>query len=198
MNEKITLPQLKNLCKDRGIKGYSKLNKKELILLIDSTLSDKDECIEKVKETKTIKNNSDKDEYLEKIKEPKKKTIMDTSDKNKCMEKVKEIKNIKDKSDKDERSEKVKESKTIKDKSDEKINEIMGKTITEHYKLKDDKSDKFWEIIYEDINDEKKKYKVRYGKEGTDGIYSKIKEDTFKNIQKIINTKEKKGYARNK
>ena len=196
MNEKITLPQLKNLCKDRGIKGYSKLNKKELILLIERTLSVKDE---------NIKNDSDKDdksvetESSEKVEEPK--TIKNKSNKNECTEKVKETKTIKDKSDKDECTEKVKEPEIIKDKSDEKINEIneiMGKTITEHYKLKDDKSDKFWEITYEDINDEKKKYKVRYGKEGTDGIYSKIKEDTFKNIQKIIITKEKKGYARNK
>ena len=158
MNEKLTLPQLKNLCKDRGIKGYSKLNKKELILLIDNTLSNKDENTDKVKETKTSKDKSDKDEIIEK----------------------------------------VKETKTIKDKSEEKINEMMGKTITEHYKLKDDKSDKFWEIIYEDIDNEKKKYKVKYGKEGTDGTYSKIKEDTLKNIQKIIISKEKKGYVHNK
>ena len=177
MNEKLTLPQLKNLCKDRGIKGYSKLNKKELILLIDNTLSNKDENTDKVKETKTSKDKSDKDEIIEK---------------------VKETKTSKDKSDKDEIIEKVKETKTIKDKSEEKINEMMGKTITEHYKLKDDKSDKFWEIIYEDIDNEKKKYKVKYGKEGTDGTYSKIKEDTLKNIQKIIISKEKKGYVHNK
>jgi predicted DNA-binding WGR domain protein len=196
MNEKLTLPQLKNLCKDRGIKGYSKLNKKELILLIDNTLSNKDENTDKVKETKTSKDKSDKDEIIEKVKETK--TSKDKSDKDEITEKVKETKTSKDKSDKDEITEKVKETKTIKDKSEEKINEMMGKTITEHYKLKDDKSDKFWEIIYEDIDNEKKKYKVKYGKEGTDGTYSKIKEDTLKNIQKIIISKEKKGYVHNK
>ena len=92
MNEKLTLPQLKNLCKDRGIKGYSKLNKKELILLIDNTLSNKDENTDKVKETKTSKDKSDKDEIIEKVKETK--TSKDKSDKDEITEKVKETKQV--------------------------------------------------------------------------------------------------------
>ena len=71
----------------------------------------------------------------------------------------------------------------------------MGDSINKYYKLKDDKSDKFWEISYDDSAAEKLKYIVRYGKEGTSGTSSKIKKDTLINIQKIIKTKEKKGYV---
>jgi predicted DNA-binding WGR domain protein len=208
MTEKITLPQLKNLCKDRGIRGYSKLNKKEIILLIDSTLSNKDDHPEKRNEFKTIKEMSNKDDKSDIVK--KTKTIKDEHPekmkktktiKDEHPEKMKKTKTIKENPIKNEDSDIVKETKTIKEKSiknEDSENEIMGKIITKHYKLKDDKSDKFWEIIYEDINDEKKKYKVRYGKEGTDGTYSKIKEDTLKKIEEIIISKVKKGYVNNK
>ena len=71
----------------------------------------------------------------------------------------------------------------------------MVKTKKEYFKMEDEKSNKFWEIIYERTENEKQRYIVRYGKVGNSGTTSK-NEDTSDKIQKIIEEKKKKGYAK--
>lgn len=146
MSSKISLPELKTLCKENNIKGYSKLKKNEIIELL-------------------------KENKIE-IKDSKREDITDVTEKLKKLE-------VKDK--------KI-ESK------DEEIDEKMKNPLIEYYEFKDEKSEKFWEIKYDNIDEEKIKYIVKYGKIKTSGSVSKPKMDNIKNIEKIIETKVKKGY----
>ena len=56
--------------------------------------------------------------------------------------------------------------------------------------FKDEKSDKFWEIKFEDTNDDKRKFIVRYGKVDTPGSSAEPKLDTITNIKKLIEAKK--------
>ena len=144
MTTKISLPELKSLCKDNNIKGYSKLKKDEIIDLLKKNKVD----IKKVSERAEI------DDITEKIS------------------------NI-----------------GIKQKENEEINDEFKNEIIKYFVFNDDKSNKFWEIKYEDNNGDKRKYIVRYGKVDTPGSRSKPKMDTLTNINKIIDNKIKKGYS---
>ena len=144
MSTKISLPELKSLCKDNNIKGYSKLKKDEIIDLLKKNKVD----IKKVSERTEI------DDITEKIS------------------------NI-----------------GIKQKENEEINDEFKNEIIKYFVFNDDKSNKFWEIKYEDNNEDKRKYIVRYGKVDTTGSRSKPKMDTLTNINKIIDNKTKKGYS---
>ena len=73
----------------------------------------------------------------------------------------------------------------------------MNNEVIEYYIFKDEKSDKFWEIKFEDTNDDKRKFIVRYGKVDTPGSSAEPKLDTITNIKKLIETKIKKGYVKN-
>ena len=153
MTTKVSLPELKSLCKENNIKGYSKLKKDEIIDLL----------------------NKNKIE----IKDPKRK-----EDVEKLTEDLKEL---------DVKEKKPKKSEIKKDESED-LDDKMKDPITKYYIFKDEKSDKFWEIIYDNKSEEKIKYIVRYGKVNTPGSRSKPKMDTMKNIEKLIETKTKKGY----
>ena len=157
MTTKVSLPELKSLCKENNIKGYSKLKKDEIIDLL----------------------NKNKIE----IKDPKRKEDIE-----KLTEDLKEL---------DVKEKKPKKSEIKKDESEE-LDDKMKKPITKYYLFKDEKSDKFWEIMYDNISEEKIKYIVRYGKVDTPGSRSKPKMDSMKNIEKLIETKIKKGYKFNK
>jgi len=159
MSSKLTLPQLKSLCKEHNIKGYSKLKKDEILQLL------KDKNIQIDQETKDTKENVEK-ESSDNVSE----TSSESSTK------------------------KTKVKKEIKKETTEEIDSTMENELTKMYIFKDDKSDKFWEIKYENNGAEKRKYIVRYGKVDTPGSRSKPKMDTLKNIDKIIETKVKKGY----
>ena len=63
---------------------------------------------------------------------------------------------------------------------------------TEKYEFNDGKSHKFWNITY---NTEGGEYTVKYGKIGSDGRTT-TKTDTKENIQKLIDSKVKKGYKK--
>ncbi len=146
MSSKISLPELKTLCKENNIKGYSKLKKNEIIELL-------------------------KENKIE-IKDSKREDITDVTENLKKLE-------IKD--------------KKMETKNEE-LDEKMKNPLIKYYELKDDKSEKFWEIKYDNTKEEKIKYIVRYGKIKTPGSVSKPKMDNIKNIEKIIETKVKKGY----
>ena len=153
MTTKVSLPELKSLCKENNIKGYSKLKKDEIIDLL----------------------NKNKIE----IKDPKRE-----EDVEKLTEDLKDL---------DVKEKKPKKSEIKKDESED-LDDKMKDPITKYYIFKDEKSDKFWEIIYDNTSEEKIKYIVRYGKVNTPGSRSKPKMDTMKNIEKLIETKTKKGY----
>ena len=62
---------------------------------------------------------------------------------------------------------------------------------TQLYYYNDNKSQKFWEITYD--SEKGGEYKTRFGKNGSEGRqHTKI--DTLENIEKLIQTKIKKGY----
>jgi predicted DNA-binding WGR domain protein len=62
---------------------------------------------------------------------------------------------------------------------------------SEMYELKDEKSEKFWKIEY--LPEKDGEYRINYGKIGSQGkVISKS--DTWININKIIQSKIKKGY----
>lgn len=159
MSSKLTLPQLKSLCKEHNIKGYSKLKKDEILQLL------KDKNIQIDQETKDTKENVEK-ESSDNVSE----TASELSTK------------------------KTKVKKEIKKETEEELDSTMENEKTILYVFKDDKSNKFWEIKYEDNGAEKRKYIVRYGKVDTPGSRSKPKMDTIKKIEDIIETKVKKGY----
>jgi len=161
MSSKITLPELKDLCKENSIKGFSKLKKNEIIDLLKK--NNIDIVPQKNREETEVVKKSD-------IKE----TEKSTSD--------------------NEIPKKVNKKETTKDKEEKELDEIMKNPIVKYYVYEDEKSNKFWEITYDNIKEEKIKYIVRYGKTDTPGSRSKPKKDTLKNIEKLIETKIKKGY----
>ena len=65
---------------------------------------------------------------------------------------------------------------------------------TQLYYYNDDKSHKFWEITYD--SEKGGEYKIRFGKIGSKGCQN-TKIDTLENIEKLIQTKIKKGYIMN-
>ena len=144
MSTKISLPELKSLCKDNNIKGYSKLKKDEIIDLLKKNKVD----------IKKVSNRTEIDNVTEKV-----------------------------------------SNMSIKQKENEELNDEFENETIKYYVFNDDKSNKFWEIKYEDNNADKRKYIVRYGKVDTHGIRSKPKMDTLTNIDKIIDNKIKKGYS---
>lgn len=149
MSTKISLPDLKNLCKENNIKGYSKLKKDEIINLLKTN---------KV-EIKPLSIRCETEKITEDL------------------EKLT-----------------VKDNKKKKSENDTVINDKFDKPIIKYYTFKDEKSDKFWEITYEDSKDEKVKYLVRYGKKDTPGSRSIPKMDKMSNINKLMSTKTEKGY----
>jgi predicted DNA-binding WGR domain protein len=162
MSSKLTLPELKSLCKENKIKGYSKLKKDEIIqLLKDNNIQFKQDDKKDKVEKESSDNSSD-----------------DSS-----------------KDSTDSSTEKTKLKNEIKKETTEELDSSMKNELTKLYVFKDDKSSKFWEIKYENSDEEKRKYIVRYGKVDTNGTSSKPKMDTLKNINKIIDAKLKKGYV---
>ena len=164
MTSKITLPELKTLCKDNNIKGFSKLKKDEIIELLKTNGLKIDTKID----IDNVSNDLKKMSVKETKKEPK------------------ENKEIKD------------SKKTSKEtKKKEILDDKMNNEVIEYYIFKDEKSDKFWEIKFEDTNEDKRKFIVRYGKVDTPGSRAEPKIDTITNIKKLIETKIKKGYVKN-
>lgn len=164
MTSKVTLPELKALCKDNNIKGFSKLKKEEIIDLLKTNGVKIDTKIDIDKVSNDLKKMS--------VKETK--------------ETKKESKETKD------------SKKTSKEtKKKEVLDDKMKNEVMEYYIFKDEKSDKFWEIKFEDTKDEKRKFIVRYGKVDTPGSKAEPKLDTITNIKKLIETKINKGYVKN-
>lgn len=156
MTTKLSLPELKSLCKENKIKGYSKLKKDEIIDL--------------------LKNNN---------------IEMKSSLRSEVEDVSKKMTDLKISNDKKEDK---KTNKTEKKEEKEEIDDKLENEIKKYYEFKNDKSNKFWEIKYEDNKSEKRKYIVRYGSTDTSGKTVSPKLDTIKNIEKLIETKIKKGY----
>lgn len=157
MATKVSIPYLKNLCKENKIKNYSKLKK--------------DEIIDLLKKNKIEINDPKRKEGIEELTEDLKEL---------------DVKDVKDHFIK-EVSKNLVESYELDDK--------MKDPITKYYTFKDDKSEKFWEIKYENDDKELLKFIVRYGKIGTPGSRSKPKMEKLSNINKLIQTKINKGYS---
>lgn len=168
MATKISLPELKTLCKENNIKGYSKLKK--------------DEIIELLKSNKINIDHSSKREDLDEISNDLKNLKVETNIKSEKIENKKS-------------NNKSISSEKHKDETKKEIDESMKKPLTKYYTFKDDKSEKFWEIKYDNIEEEKIKYIVRYGKVDTPGSRANPKLDTLANINKLIASKTKKGYV---
>ena len=167
MTSKITLPELKALCRDNNIKGFSKLKKEEIVDLLKTNGVKIDNKID-------TKIDIDIDKMSNDLK---KMSVKETK---------KEPKETKD------------SKKTSKEtKKKEILDDKMNNEVIEYYIFKDEKSDKFWEIKFEDTNDDKRKFIVRYGKVDTPGSSAEPKLDTITNIKKLIETKIKKGYVKN-
>ncbi len=180
MTSKITLPELKSLCKDNNIKGFSKLKKEEVIDLlktngvkIDTKSNTK---VDTKSNTKTVTKAVTKSDIDEVSNDLKKMNVKETKKESKVQKDSK---------------------KTSKEtKKEEILDDKMTNEVTEYYIFKDEKSEKFWEIKFEDTNDDKRKFIVRYGKVDTPGSRAEPKLDTITNIKKLIETKIKKGYVK--
>jgi predicted DNA-binding WGR domain protein len=161
----VSIANLKALAKENDLKGYSTKTKDELLIeLVKAGI--------KIPLVYKERNETNSDSGSDSSK-PKKKA---TGGAKKETE-----------SDSTEKKPRAKKEKPEFEKSD------MVKPKTVYLKLKDEKSDKFWEIIYENSDNEKQKYIVRYGKVDSPGTTSK-NEDTSEKIQKLIEDKKKKGY----
>lgn len=168
MTSKITLPELKSLCKDNNIKGFSKLKKEEVIDLLKTNGVKID--------TKSITKTVTKSDIDKVSNDLKKMNVKETKKESKVQKDSK---------------------KTSKEtKKEEILDDKMTNEVTEYYIFKDEKSEKFWEIKFEDTNDDKRKFIVRYGKVDTPGSRAEPKLDTITNIKKLIETKIKKGYVK--
>ena len=166
MTSKITLPELKALCKDNNIKGFSKLKKEEIIDLLKSNgvkIHDKIDTKDDIDKVSSIMKKMSVKETKKEPKEPN-----DSKKTSKVTNKKKEV-----------------------------LDDKMNNEVIEYYIFKDEKSDKFWEIKFEDTNDDKRKFIVRYGKVDTPGSSAEPKLDTITNIKKLIEAKIKKGYVKN-
>ena len=165
----VTVKVLKELAKENEIKGFSTLTKDELLIkLVKAEIN-----IPLVYKERT-ETNSDSGSDSSKSK---KKATSGT--------KKKETE-----SDSTEKKPRAKKVKPEFEESD------MVKPKKEYFEMEDEKSNKkFWEITYENSQNDKQKYIVRYGKVDSLGTKSK-NEDTSDKIQKIIEEKKKKGYIK--
>ena len=161
----VSIANLKALAKENNLKGYSTKTKDELLIeLVKAGI--------KIPLVYKERNETNSDSGSDSSK-PKKKA---TGGAKKETE-----------SDSTEKKPRAKKEKPEFEKSD------MVKSKKVYLELKDEKSDKFWEIIYENSDNEKQRYIVRYGKVDSPGTTSK-NEDTSEKIQKLIEDKKKKGY----
>ena len=163
----VSIANLKALAKENNLKGYSTKTKDELLIEL---VKAKIEIPLVYKERNETNSDSGSDSS-----KPKKKA---TGGAKKETE-----------SDSTEKKPRAKKEKPEFEKSD------MVKPKTVYLELKDEKSEKFWKIIYENSDNEKQRYIVNYGKIGNSGTTSK-NEDTVENIQKLIEDKKKKGYVK--
>jgi len=162
----ISVLTLKTLAKEHNIKGYSTMSKDLLLItLMENGVN--------VRSHLEIKERKETNPEPEKSKAKKKETSGGK----------------KDKSETEEKKPRTKKEKPEFEQSD------MIKSKKECYVFKDDKSDKFWNIIYERSDNEKQKYIIQYGKVGSSGTESKNIE-TSEKIQKLIGEKIKKGYVK--
>ena len=163
----VSIANLKALAKENNLKGYSTKTKDELLIeLVKAQI----EIPLVYKERNETNSDSGSDSS-----KPKKKA---TGGAKKETE-----------SDSTEKKPRAKKEKPEFEESD------MIKSKKVYLEFKDEKSDKFWEIIYENSDNEKQRYIVRYGKVDSPGTTSK-NEDTAEKIQKLIEDKKKKGYAK--
>ena len=163
----VSRANLNALAKENNLKGYSTKTKDELLIEL---VKAKIEIPLVYKERNETNSDSGSDSS-----KPKKKA---TGGAKKETE-----------SDSTEKKPRAKKEKPEFEKSD------MVKPKTVFLKLENEKSKKFWEIIYENSDNEKQKYIVRYGKVDSPGTTSK-NEDTSEKIQKLIKDKKEKGYAK--
>lgn len=162
----VPLATLKAIAKENNLKGYSTKTKDELLIEL---VKAKIEIPLVYKERNETNSDSGSDSS-----KPKKKATGGAK---------------KEESDSTEKKPRAKKEKPEFEKSD------MVKPKTVYLELKDEKSEKFWEIIYENSDNEKQRYIVRYGKVDNQGTTSK-NEETSEKIQKLIEDKKKKGYAK--
>ena len=183
MSNKITLPELKSLCKTNNIKNYSKLKKDEIIELLK-----KNDVKFRSEETDII--NGAQENFVSSKKQLYKQTIDNSSEDTEITKISEDIEKI----DLKEKQTTKKESPKKKGKEIEELDDVFDNEMIKYFIFNDEKSNKFWEIKYEDNINEKRKYIIRYGKESTPGSRTKPKMDTMKNIEKLINSKISKGY----
>ena len=162
----ISALELIKLYKENNIKDFSKMSKElRLITVIENGVD--------VRSHLEIKERKETNPEPEKSKAKKKETSGGK----------------KEKSETEEKKPRAKKEKPEFEQSD------MIKSKKECYVFKDDKSDKFWNIIYERSDNEKQKYIIQYGKVGSSGTETKNIE-TLEKIQKLIQEKIKKGYVK--
>ena len=163
----VSIANLKALAKENNLKGYSTKTKDELLIeLVQADI--------KIPLVYKERNETNSDSGSDSSK-PKKKATGGAKKETEY--------------DSTEKKPRAKKEKPEFEKSD------MVKPKTVYLKLKDEKSDKFWEIIYENSDNEKQRYIVNYGKVDSPGTTSK-NEETSEKIQKLIEDKKKKGYAK--
>jgi len=164
----VSIANLKALAKESNLKGYSTKTKDELLIeLVKAQIE--------IPLVHKERNETNSDSGSDSSK-PKKKATGGT--------KKKETE-----SDSTEKKPRAKKEKPEFEKSD------MVKPKTVFLKSENEKSKKFWEIIYENSDNEKQKYIVRYGKVDNPGTTSK-NEETSEKIQKLIQEKITKGYVK--
>ena len=164
----VSIANLKALAKESNLKGYSTKTKDELLIeLVKAQIE--------IPLVHKERNETNSDSGSDSSK-PKKKATGGT--------KKKETE-----SDSTEKKPRAKKEKPEFEKSD------MVKPKTVFLKSENEKSKKFWDIIYENSDNEKQKYIVRYGKVDNPGTTSK-NEETSEKIQKLIQEKITKGYVK--
>jgi len=164
----VSIANLKALAKESNLKGYSTKTKDELLIeLVKAQIE--------IPLVHKERNETNSDSGSDSSK-PKKKATGGT--------KKKETE-----SDSTEKKPRAKKEKPEFEKSD------MVKPKTVFLKSENEKSKKSWEIIYENSDNEKQKYIVRYGKVDNPGTTSK-NEETSEKIQKLIQEKITKGYVK--
>jgi predicted DNA-binding WGR domain protein len=170
------LVDLKALAKEHKLTGYSTMKKSDLVKFLEES-GIKIPIVHKERKETNLKTE---------VSKPKKKVPSEAKKETDSTEKKP---GAKKETDSTEKKHIAKKEKPEFEKSD------MVKPKTVFLKLENEKSKKFWEIIYENSDNEKQKYIVRYGKVDSPGTTSK-NEDTSEKIQKLIKDKKEKGYAK--